>query len=281
MIIWIASYPKSGNTWVRAIINSFLNSSLNEIDINNLVIRQFPLVRDFKGLISDFKSEEQFAKNCIHAQERINLDNQIKFFKTHHAYWKLGNYAFTDEINSLGVIHVVRDPRNVITSVMNHFNRTINNYEKALKFITDDKKMFSSDNLSQSENDLPTVISSWSNHYNSWKKFKKNNLLIKYENLLVEPENEFQKIAQFLKRTIKTKIEPSQIYHAIKNTEFKKFKAQESINGFREAAKNENNENINFFHLGPENNWKKLLDENTKKTIESNFSNEMKELGYL
>ena len=142
MIIWIASYPKSGNTWVRAIISSFLNSNSNEIDINNLKIRQFPLAQDFKELISDFKSEEQFVKNCIHAQEKINLDNQIKFFKTHSAYWKYGNYTFTNEINSLGVIHVVRDPRNVITSVMNHFNRTANSYEKAIRFITDDKKIY-------------------------------------------------------------------------------------------------------------------------------------------
>ena len=281
MIIWIASYPKSGNTWVRAIISSFLNSDSNEIDINNLKIRQFPLAQDFKELIRDFKSEEQFVKNCIPAQEKINLDNQIKFFKTHSAYWKYGNYTFTNEINSLGVIHVVRDPRNVITSVMNHFNRTANSYEKAIRFITDDKKMLSSENLPQSENDIPTIISSWSNHYNSWKKFKKNNLLIKYENLLINPESEFLKIAEFLKNLIKIKINSSQVYNTIKNTDFEKFKTQESIYGFKEAAKNKNNENINFFHLGPENNWKKLLSENTKKTIESTFREEMRELGYL
>ena len=64
MIIWIASYPKSGNTWVRAIISSFLNSNSNEIDINNLKIRQFPLAQDFKELISDFMGQhlELFSK---------------------------------------------------------------------------------------------------------------------------------------------------------------------------------------------------------------------------
>ena len=134
MIIWIASYPKSGNTWVRAIISSLLYSNNNEVDINNLKIRQFPNRRDFKGIITDFTSEEQFAKNCIYAQVKLNLDNKIKFFKTHNAFWKLGDHSFTDEINSLGVIHIVRDPRNVITSILNHFNKTINNYEKALKF---------------------------------------------------------------------------------------------------------------------------------------------------
>ena len=98
---------------------------------------------------------------------------------------------------------------------------------------------------------------------------------------MIKPESEFQKIAKFLKKLVQIKIDPSQIYNTIENTKFKKFKTQESINGFKEAAKNKNNESINFFHLGPENNWKKLLNENTKKNIESSFGEEMKELGYL
>ena len=59
---------------------------------------------------------------------------------------------------------------------------------------------------------------------------------------MIKPESEFQKIAEFLKKLVKTKINPSQIYKTIKNTEFKKFKTQESISGFKEAAKNKNNE---------------------------------------
>ena len=166
MIIWIASYPKSGNTWVRAIISSLLYSNKNEVDINNLKIRQFPNRRDFKDIITDFTSEEQFARNCTYAQEKLNLDNKVKFFKTHNAYWKLGKHAFTDEKNSLGVIHVVRDPRNIITSLINHFNKTISSYEKALNFLMDEKRMFGPEKLSLTENDLPTIIYSWSNHYN-------------------------------------------------------------------------------------------------------------------
>ena len=98
---------------------------------------------------------------------------------------------------------------------------------------------------------------------------------------MINPESEFLKIAEFLKNLIKIKINSSQVYNTIKNTDFEKFKTQESIYGFKEAAKNKNNEHINFFHLGPENNWKKLLSENTKKTIESTFREEMRELGYL
>ena len=281
MIIWIASYPKSGNTWVRAIISSLINSIDSKININDLKIRQFPIVSDFKDLITDFKSEEQFAKNCIHAQTKLNLDNKIKFFKTHNALWKLGKFSFTNEINSKGVIHIVRDPRNVITSILNHFNKTIDTYDKAFKFITDDKRMFGPNKMSLAENDLPTIISSWNNHYNSWKKFKKNNLLIKYENLLNYPEKEFLKISNFLTKTTDLKIDEFRVENAIEYTKFQNLKSQEIKSGFIESARGKNNENLNFFHLGPDNNFKKFLNKKIKDNIENIFKKEMIELGYL
>ena len=281
MIIWIASYPKSGNTWVRAIINSLLFSKNNQININNLKVRQFPLRKDFEGIISNFRDEREFAKNCIIAQERLNLDNKIKFFKTHNAFWKLGEYAFTNELNTLGVIHVVRDPRNVVTSIMNHFSKTIDNYEKAFKFISDTKRMFGPETSTLEENDLPTIISSWSNHYNSWRKFRKNNLLIKYENLLENPEDEYLKIINFLKKLINFKIKEEDVLKIIKNTQFNELKDQENKDGFREAAKDQNDKERQFFYLGPKNKWENLLDKNIKDLIEKNFEKEMKELRYL
>lgn len=281
MIIWIASYPKSGNTWVRAIINSLLFSKNNQININNLKVRQFPLRKDFEGIISNFRDEREFAKNCIFSQERLNLDNKIKFFKTHNAFWKLGEYAFTNELNTLGVIHVVRDPRNVVTSIMNHFSKTIDNYEKAFKFISDTKRMFGPETSTLEENDLPTIISSWSNHYNSWRKFRKNNLLIKYENLLENPEDEYLKIINFLKKLINFKIKEEDVLKIIKNTQFNELKDQENKDGFREAAKDQNDKERQFFYLGPKNKWENLLDKNIKDLIEKNFEKEMRELGYL
>ena len=69
----------------------------------------------------------------------INQDNELKFFKTHNAFWNWGGgkYTFTDEKNSLGVIHIVRDPRNVITSVLNYYHKQ--NYNHALEFLTENK----------------------------------------------------------------------------------------------------------------------------------------------
>ena len=78
MIIWLASYPKSGNTWVRIFLNSLLFSDKNDSDINNLKIGQFPNRRNFEGITNNIDDVNQFAKNCIAAQSIINLSNKIK-----------------------------------------------------------------------------------------------------------------------------------------------------------------------------------------------------------
>ena len=203
----------------------------------------------------------------------INLDNKIKFFKTHNALWKLGEKAFTNEENTLGVLHIVRDPRNIITSLKNHFKKK--NYEDALIFLKDEKKSIGS-RTSKDDGDLPTIISSWSNHYNSWKKFKKNYLLIKYEDLLENPLREFIKISGFVSKISKLNFEKEKIKQAVKDCSFDKLSKQEEDSGFIEA-----NDNQKFFFLGPKNNWKNLIEPRIQYNIEKSFKNEMIELGYL
>ena len=106
MIIWLASYPKSGNTWLRLFLESLI---FNEeiLDINNIKIYQFPQKFHFDGLVNNFNNLEEnyviFLQKNINAQIKINLDKKIKFFKTHSAYWKAYNTRFTDEENTLGV----------------------------------------------------------------------------------------------------------------------------------------------------------------------------------
>ena len=278
MIIWLASYPKSGNTWVRLFIDSLLNPSCNSIDINNIKIKQFPLRSHFNGLDIDIDNVGEFVSNCIVAQDKINLDKKVKIFKTHNAFWKSGLHAFTNEKNTKGVIHIVRDPRNVITSVMNHFSTE--DYDEAFKIMTNSKQSIGS-KVKNSDTDLPTVISSWSNHYNSWKKMKKNYLQIKYENLVNNPEYEFGKIAKYLNENLDKNFEIKQINQAIRNCNFENLKKQEDEKGFKESSKDKKGNIKKFFHLGPENNWKHILDEKTKENIEKFFNKEMAELGYI
>tara|TARA_Y100000996_G_scaffold31868_1_gene22542 strand:- start:231 stop:1064 length:834 start_codon:yes stop_codon:yes gene_type:complete len=277
MIIWLASYPKSGNTWVRLFLNSLIYTKDNLSDINNLYIGQFPTRQHFEGITNNVDDLNEFSKNCINAQLKLNLSNQIKFFKTHHAYWRNGDNEFTNSNTTLGVIYIVRDPRNVITSLKNHFN--LNNYNDALNFLLNDKKVISFKNQ-KIENNLPHIISSWKNHFNSWKKMKKNYLLIKYEDLLHSPELEFEKITNYVEKLFDKKFEKKKILDAIDKNSFDKLKAIEKTNGFIEAPKF-SGKPISFFNLGYKNNWKSLLETNISEQIEKAFKQEMEELDYI
>jgi len=276
MIVWLASYPKSGNTWVRLFLSNLLSSE-KDFSINNNNISQFPLRNHFKNLTDNVDDQAEFAKHCIRAQTIINQDNKIKFFKTHNAFWNWGggNYTFTDEKNTLGVIYIARDPRNIITSVLNYYHKE--SYNHALEFMMENK-VLGGDN---SEIGLPTIVGSWSNHYKSWKKFNKNFLIIKYENLLKEPSNEFLKITDYIENISNIKFDKNKITKVIKDCSFENMSKQEDSFGFNDNTNRNKLLKKKFFNLGPNNKWEDYLEREILSKIEENFGNEMKELGYL
>ncbi len=275
MIIWLASYPKSGNTWVRIFINYLLFSNNEEIDINNIKIGQFPNKRHFTDIIADFSDIKKILENSLYAQDLLNLDGNLKFLKTHSANWKSDTNSFTNTSNTLGIIHIVRDPRNIITSLKNHFNK--DGYEELLNFMVNEKKFIGTKEV-EKEFEVPTLISSWSNHYKSWKKLSKNYLLIKYENLLKKKKDEFYRIVKFIESNTKNKFTDKQVQRAIDYCKFENLKNQEDTFGFKESP---NAKNKKFFFLGPENNWRNIINKDIQKKIEYNFEKEMKELDYL
>ena len=286
MIIWLASYPKSGNTWLRFFIISLLLKENNEVSLKNLEgIKQFPTnyhYKDFSISKPDLGNLNKISKYWLGAQKKINSDNKIRFFKTHNALCKLDNNIFTNEENTLGTIHIVRDPRNVLSSVNNHFHHK--SLEESKEFILDERKgIFNKSKIEQSNVfTLPQVIGSWKTHYNSWKLIRKNYLLVKYEDLLEKPESEFKRIASYLEPLIKLKFTDENISKAIELSSFERLKKIEEKEGFVESVTNsETGKKETFFNLGPKNDWKKILDKRITKEIDKKFELEMSELGYL
>tara|TARA_B100000965_G_scaffold66167_1_gene51883 strand:- start:9745 stop:10596 length:852 start_codon:yes stop_codon:yes gene_type:complete len=283
MIIWIASYPKSGNTWIRSFITSLLYSNDGTNDFSNLdKIKQFPDRSLFKNFVNDFQNIEEVYKNWLKVKNYINLDNKIKFLKTHHVNCTIKSYDFYDEANSLGTIHVVRDPRNVLISIKNHFS--LNDFNEAKEFILKEKNwvgiILNKNNILK-DNKIPTLISSWRINYLSWKKITKNYLLIKYEDLIKDPNKEFFKISYYLENIMNTKFEKNKILNAIKTSSFNNMQILEKKGLFKEYVTDDNNKKINFFNLGPKNDWKIYLKNEIVEEINFKFKNEMKELGYI
>jgi len=283
MIIWLASYPKSGNTYVRAFLSAYYFSENGQFDFSQISnIEQFPHEKFFKKKIN---SISEASTQWILTQREINKDKKIRFFKTHSF---LGNYQgneFTSPETTLGAIYIVRDPRNVLTSLKNHYSF---DNDKSLEMITDKTRSLMSNNGSYAS---LTFISSWAENYLSWfrnNQFRK--LFIKYEDLITNKYETFRDIIVFT-NTLMNKVEgvdKSKLQKAIETTNFnvlKKKEISETFDGSESSFKNwrkfhSENKNL-FFNLGPDNNWEKILDLKIQKEIEVNFKNEMSELNYI
>tara|TARA_B100001123_G_C15087641_1_gene938284 strand:+ start:106 stop:963 length:858 start_codon:yes stop_codon:yes gene_type:complete len=285
MIIWLASYPKSGNTWIRSFLNSLLFTKSGEVNLNKLTnIYQFPVRSQFKDITSNLDDLKELSKNWIIAQEKINKEKKVKIFKTHNGLYKIEGNSFTDTNNTLGVIYVVRDPRSVITSILYHYQKK--DYNEAKEFMFEENQIIGRNFAERKKNykdiDIITLISSWKNHYNSWKRFPKNYLLVKYEDLIKNPIAEFRRIETYLSNILKVKFDKNKVKDCINNNSFYNLKKIEEKKGFIEATTDRiTNQKKKFFYLGPENIWQNLLSDEIRNSIENKFSLEMKELDYI
>ena len=279
MIIWLASYPKSGNTWVRSIIASLLYSNDGDFNFDLIKnIKQFPQKIYFDKFTEKTGDFSEIKKYWIPAQELINQDNKIRFFKTHHINCNVDGYKFTNQKNTLATIYIVRDPRNLVNSISNHFSKSIEDSKKFLitsRFIAGNEK-----NGEFKEENLKTLIGTWAEHYNFWKK-SNNLLLIKYEDLIKDSEKELIKIIKFLKQFMTIETTPKKNSKIIETTNFKNLQHLENLGNFNENAFGNEYKKKKFFYLGPENKWNKNLDFKIRDAIENKFFNEMKELGYI
>ncbi len=286
MIIWLASYPKSGNTWLRFLIMSLILKDKEEINLDQLSgIKQFPSSHQYNKLNVNeinYSNLNDISNYWIETQKIINSDKSIKFFKTHNALCKINNNIFTDLNNTLGVIYIVRDPRNVVSSINNHYHHIDLEFSK--NFIFDEKKGIMKKSKVDINNDyaLPQIIGSWKTHYNSWKNMKKNYLLIKYENLIINPKKEFKKVTDYLEELMGLNFSEKLIDKAIKLSSFDRLQSLEEKKGFSESVVDPNSGiRKKFFNLGPKNNWREKLNKKISNEIEKKFENEMIELGYL
>ena len=283
MIFWIASYPKSGNTWLRILLASYFYTKdgiYDETVLKN--IEQFPQKKFFDSFNFDQKIPSATIKFWIKAQEKINHDKKIKFLKTHNAFGKLNNFDFTNTENSIGCVYIVRDPRNVITSLKNFYEM---NDDQAFKWITNknqyiyDLHKFKTNGFSNFQ-----FISSWDTNFESWKIQKQIPIkVIRYEDLLNETYTVFNDVITFINKTTnnKEKIFKNKIKNAVSTSLFSKLKEKEKNEGFSEAPKSKLlNSKVPFFNLGPNNDWRKILNDNLKDRLNNTFKKKLKELSY-
>ena len=284
-IIFISSYPKSGNTWVRILISSLLDNLITQ-EKNNLknfnfkdlekinMFSQLAYFRNIKGyaIKEDGVLDDNFTiNNWINAQKLINQNSsKTKFFKTHNIRGKINGKNFTDETVCLGFIYISRDPRDIAISKAKYMNTSI---DVSIDRMLNDEKVIT----------CPTkvneYVNTWENHVTSWYSFNKvPRLMIKYEDMLKDTKKIIVQIIEFINLTSSFKIANNEeiISHVLENTNFSNLKKMESNQGFVESVPHSN-----FFRKGTSGQWKDVLDKNQINLIEKKLQIPMQYLGYL
>ena len=280
MIIWLASYPKSGNTWLRSLLASYYFSDDGIFDFDLLKkIDAYPSVAYFKKYKDNFSNPVSTSRYWISEQENINKDNKVRFFKTHNAMVKINGNSFTNENNTLAAIHIVRDPRNVITSIANHF---LISQEEAFDFLITENK-----GLIQKVNNRYlgfNALCSWKLHEKSWSECNKFPVLtIKYEDFQKEVLKTFEKVINFISNVTKSKnlFNLDKAKKSVESCNFEKLSKLENEKGFDEAVLSQaNNKKIKFFNLGIKNNFQNLLKKELIYKANVSFRDQLKKYKY-
>ena len=278
MIIWLASYPKSGNTWLRSLLSAYYYSKNGNFNFELLKnIDVYPQQKYF-----DVKIDKPGEINSYWdiSQEKIISKKKIKILKTHNSLLELNGKNFTKPQYTLGIIYIVRDPRNVITSLKNHYDL---DYEQSLDFMLNEKKYIYD---IREKNDYADFhfLSSWSNHYKSWinnNLFKK--MVIKYEDLEKNTYKTLKNLITYINGLyqVNEKIDEIKINNCIKTTSFEILKHKEKKEGFSENVYSEKTKKkIDFFHLGSKNKWREVVPKEFHEKINNIFKEDLKNLKY-
>ena len=277
MIIWIASYPKSGNTYLRSFISSYYFSKKGKFDFNLLLnILQFPSLKFTK---KNFSSEDEASQNWMFNQNQFFLNNKVHFVKTHNTLEEFKGNKFTSNQQTLGAIYIVRDPRNILSSLTHHYSLS---YDQAYQKIIDENASLLEKSLNNDHSNF-TFLGSWSNHYKSWKnttEFK--TLFIKYEELEKNKYETFKNVINYINciKGNKAKIDEKRLLNSIRSTNFTNLKNKEKNEGFEESVISSDGKKKPFFNLGFNNRWQKILPKNILIKLNKNLQKDLNDLNY-
>lgn len=273
-IVWLASYPKSGNTWVRAFITALLNNG--EVDINDLKTDGIYSSRSIFDYYTDLDSRvltdsevkllQPTVFNCL---ARDNKNKEHLFIKIHDAYIynQMGRPIIPAE-SSLCAIYIIRNPIDIIPSLANHLGFSI---EKAIHFFNNCKSSLAPEKSNFVFNQNQQLLLNWSQHVKSWINQKDIPVFImRYEDLLVNTFETFKLACSF----IKLKNTDQQIFNAIEASSFNNLKEQEKLKKFRESSSE-------FFREGKSNQAKKQLNESQLLSLNYSHLHIMRMFNYL
>src|ERR1043166_9162520 len=275
-LIWLASYPKSGNTWTRSFLHNLLGVMRGEAedawDINQL--NEFSTsaqgIKKFEQLIGKpwaACSKEEIARYRGEVQRLVYDDAAgLVFVKTHNALMADHGYPTINSSVTSGTVYIVPNPLDVAVSYAHHLGQTIGRAIQIMSRLGYETR--------GSEKQVYEGMGSWSEHVESWAGRPHRAIhVMRYEDMLAEPVPTFGRLADFLL----LRPTATQLSQAIERSSFEALRHQEDKRGFREKPDSAER----FFRVGKAGQWPEQLNSLQVKRILSDHGEVMGRFGYI
>ena len=270
-IVWLASYPKSGNTWLRVFLANYLNNSQVPLSINQ--VQQFGF-----GDSSPQNYQRVAGKPIDITNPKVTLalrdgvlrlvvgnNADINFVKTHNIKSSAFNVDLIPSKYTRSAIYVIRNPLDMVLSYAQHYGLT---HEEAIKFVGSSENGNSADETSTWQ-----FLGSWSDHVKSWTQGSQFPVLtLRYEEMLSDPQKSFGKALGFLGVTP----DVDRLDRAIRFSSFDELRQQEEQTGFIEGSPNSEK----FFSSGKSGRWKEELPQKLIQQVRRDHKRMMKKFDY-
>jgi hypothetical protein len=272
-LVWIASYPKSGNTWMRAFLHNYIRRPDAPYDINRLTDLTASDVNAERYRRYDPRPASQYSIADVQRMRRLvhrdltALDSTLVFVKTHNPLMLVeGAPLITPEVTA-GAIYIVRDPRDIAVSFSRHRGRSI---DDTIAFMADPEAATGGTDAKVYER-----FSTWSDHARSWTNRPDPRIqVVRYEAMLADPATVFAAQISWLGEAPP----PDRLERAIRFSGFDELRAQEQARGFKERVAGST---APFFGTGRAGAWRQVLTPAQQGRIERDHGAMMQRFGYL
>jgi hypothetical protein len=274
-IYWLASYPKSGNTWTRIFIGHLLGLIYNDPDAEDsrYVTAKYTLVEaareNFNPLLTETQRSEPLSATKVRTQAQQLLATrfvQSGFVKTHSAALTFNGMPQINLGVTRGAVYIVRNPLDIACSFASYFGTSINEAIRRMNMST--LAMKPDDSL------VPEIVSSWSAHAASWTESPIKPFVMRYEDMLARPTEAFTALA----RHASIAATPAQIERAIELSDFSRLKKTEETEGFFPRGSLKGSA---FFRAGKSEQWRDTLKPRQVERIVADHGKMMERFGYL
>lgn len=273
-LVWLASFPKSGNTWVRAVLTAYLTDARGPFDfkwMDRFTVSESSY-RDFiakSGTAREDLDEATVDLLRKEVQHSLTQRQQRPFWvKTHNANILHNGQRLIFPEFTRAAIYVVRNPLDVVDSLADHSGRTI---DQAIRLLNDPKHALGGPKAVH----VKQYLGTWSQHVRSWIEERQFPvLLLRYEDMHAETYGSFRRVLEFLGWPL----DDARLQRALDRTAFCQLQEAEKERGF--AERNASSRSGRFFRRGQCNAWHSVLSHKQAELLLAQHGEVMQRVGY-